>query len=91
MIKIEIDNKYTIIEDIENGTFKALRYGKEWRNLVGDNLIFALTYLVDDLQQENQHYKQALEEIVKLLDDLRSSEIHDFPILVRGIIDRTLK
>jgi DNA repair exonuclease SbcCD ATPase subunit len=43
------------------------------------------------LEQENQRYKQALEEIVELLDNLRSSEIHDFPILVRGIIDRTLK
>jgi molecular chaperone GrpE (heat shock protein) len=36
-------------------------------------------------------YKVALDEIIILLDDLRRSEIHDFPILVRGIIEEALK
>jgi hypothetical protein len=60
MIKIELeDGKYTIISELENGGgLTALRYGEEWRNLAGDKLILALTYLVHDLQEENQRLKE---------------------------------
>lgn len=36
------DGKYTLVYNHENGDFRALRYGKEWRDLIGDKLIFAL-------------------------------------------------
>lgn len=40
------DGKYTIISDIENATIKCLRWGKEWRDLTGDELFF---YLIDEV------------------------------------------
>ncbi len=39
---IELDDKYTIILDLDKGIFKSLRYEDEWRNLIGDNLILEL-------------------------------------------------
>jgi len=32
------DGKYTIINN--NGILKALRYGEEWKDLTGDNLVY---------------------------------------------------
>lgn len=53
MFKVDLDNgKYTIIEDLNNGKFSALRYGKEWRNLVGDNLVLALVNRIEELEKE---------------------------------------
>ena len=51
MYKLELNNgKYTIIEDLENGKFEALRYGEEWRDLTGDNLILALVSRIKKLE-----------------------------------------
>jgi hypothetical protein len=49
--KIELENgKYTILH--ENGNnLRALRYGKPWRTLVGDNLILAMAAEIEKLQQ----------------------------------------
>ncbi len=52
---IKVD-KYEIIEDINNGVFKALRHGEEWRDLVGDKLILAL---FDKLQTANGLLEEA--------------------------------
>lgn len=53
MYKIDLsDDKYTIIEDLENGRFEALRYGEEWRNLIGDNLILSLVQKVQELEEQ---------------------------------------
>jgi hypothetical protein len=53
MIKIELENgKYTIIEDLDNREFKALRYGEDWRNLIGDNLILALVQKIEEMDAE---------------------------------------
>ncbi|WP_226035705.1 hypothetical protein [Aquibacillus saliphilus] len=49
MRRIKVSD-YEIIEDFENGTFKALRHGEEWRNLIGDNLILALIDKVEDVE-----------------------------------------
>ena len=51
---IELDNgKYTVIYD-ENNQYpmKCLRYGEEWRNLVGDNLIFWLCAKIEELEEK---------------------------------------
>ena len=51
---IELDNgKYTIMYD-ENNQYpmKCLRYGEEWRNLVGDNLIFWLCAKIEELEEK---------------------------------------
>lgn len=56
MVKtIELDNgKYTVVYD-ENNQYpmKCLRYGKEWRDLVGDNLIFLLCAKIEELEESN--------------------------------------
>lgn len=47
------DGKYTIVYD-ENNQYptKCLRYGKEWKNLIGDNLIFWLCAKIGELEEE---------------------------------------
>lgn len=52
--RIELDNgKYTVIYD-ENNQYpmKCLRYGEEWRDLVGDNLIFWLCAKIEELEEK---------------------------------------
>ena len=54
MIKVKVDDdKYTVLfptEPQDHGNFRALRYGEEWRDLTGDNLIYNLVvvYFVDE-------------------------------------------
>jgi predicted HAD superfamily Cof-like phosphohydrolase len=43
------DGKYTVIQD-EQGRTRALRYGEEWRDCIGDGLILALAQEVDILR-----------------------------------------
>jgi hypothetical protein len=51
MLRVSIENgKYTVIQD-GAGRLKALRHGEEWRDCVGDNLIFHLAHYVDDLRK----------------------------------------
>ena len=48
--EIELDGgKYTYIFD--NGKQKALRYGEEWRDLTGDNLIYWMAVELNDLRK----------------------------------------
>lgn len=65
---IKIDGKYSIriINKIENGkpnlTIDALRYGEKWRDCIGDNLIFAMAYKIQDLQTDVDYlYKLVLD------------------------------
>ncbi|MFO1442914.1 hypothetical protein KDN24_06750 [Bacillus sp. Bva_UNVM-123] len=58
MVKVELGNKYTVIEDLPNGVFKALRHGEEWRNLVGDNLILSMLYKIEELQEEVDAWRE---------------------------------
>ena len=44
--------KYTIIQNLDAGVFKCLRYDEEWRDLIGDNLILALCQRIQDLESE---------------------------------------
>lgn len=51
---IELDNgKYTVMYN-ENNQYpmKCLRYGEEWRDLVGDNLIFWLCAKIEELEEK---------------------------------------
>ena len=59
-LKLE-NNKYEIIEDLEHGIFKAERYGEEWRDLSGDNLILALIYKVQKLERQNETLKKNIQ------------------------------
>lgn len=63
MTKIELEGgKYTIIH--ENGcNLRALRYGEEWRNLIGDNLVLAMAQEIEELR-EKQIKKEITEAIL---------------------------
>lgn len=60
-------NKYTVIQDAAGRT-RALRYGKEWRDCVGDNLVLALAYEVDALRTvwlvQRLHAGQAIKPLL---------------------------
>ena len=60
---IKLDNgKYTIIYDKNNQyPEKCFRYGEEWRDLVGDNLIFWLCKRIEDLETKISELKFELE------------------------------
>jgi photosystem II stability/assembly factor-like uncharacterized protein len=49
------DGKYTVSHD-NGANLKALRYGEEWRDLVGDGLVLALVQEIERLQEE-KHMK----------------------------------
>ena len=62
MTRIELlDGKYTVVNELEEGGgFRALRYGEEWRNLNGDNLVLAMAYEIEELRE-----KQDKKEVTK--------------------------
>jgi cell division protein FtsB len=67
MLKLELaEGKYTYI--YENGNQRALRYGEEWRDLTGDNLVYFLAHELDQLRQENTELKERAEGY-KAVDD----------------------
>ena len=45
------DGKYTVIMT-KDGNLRALRYGEEWRDLVGDGMVLSLAQEIDDLRQK---------------------------------------
>jgi hypothetical protein len=38
--------------------FKALRYGEEWRDLTGDNLVLQMFFRIQELEEENKNVKE---------------------------------
>jgi hypothetical protein len=61
-MKIELED-YTVIQEDNPWVFKALRHGLEWRNLVGDNLVLALCYKIEDLENEVKKYNELKEKL----------------------------
>lgn len=50
--RIELnDGKYTYVAD-GKGRQKALRYGEEWRDLTGDNLIYWMACKIEELEEK---------------------------------------
>lgn len=76
MGKIELNNgEYTVINELGNGGgFRALRYGEEWRNLAGDNLVLALYDKIESLQNTLSEAEGLLSEAHDLLDDVHCYE-----------------
>lgn len=53
MYKLDLEGgKYSIVLSDDYSKFTALRYGKEWRNLTGDNLVLALVHKVQELENK---------------------------------------
>ena len=65
-IKLE-GGKYTIVYDKTNQyPEKCLRYGEEWRDLIGDKLIFALCNEIEELERDNEDlYEKARQSYQK--------------------------
>lgn len=59
MEKVKVD-EYEVIQDLNNGVFKCLRNGEEWRDLTGDNLILSLINEIQELREQN---KSMLEDV----------------------------
>ena len=55
------DGEYHVVLPVEGGLC-ALRHGKPWRNLCGDNLVLALANELDDARQKIAKLEQALKE-----------------------------
>ena len=64
MIKVKVDDdKYTVFlptEPQDHRNFRALRYGEEWRDLTGDNLIYNLAYELNEARAENARLRDML-------------------------------
>jgi len=45
------DGKYTVVLHT-NGSVSALRYGEEWRDCTGDNLIYWLTIELEEARKK---------------------------------------
>ncbi len=53
MESIKLDNgKYEVILNDKPWKFEALRYGETWRSLTGDNLVLAMFYRIQELEEE---------------------------------------
>lgn len=57
MKTIDLDNgKYTVVYDkTDSYPVKRLRYGEEWRTLLGDNLIYWLCARIEELEEKINH------------------------------------
>jgi hypothetical protein len=83
MERIKIDNKYEVVIDWGNGGIKALRYGEEWRNLNGDNLVLAMAYRIQELEEKSKvsvDYNVANDAMlaIKLYRDMTGDNDFDF-------------
>lgn len=56
------NKKYTLFQK-EDGTFEAHRYGKEWRDLTGDNLVFNLMVELIDAKAKIKECIEAIPNI----------------------------
>lgn len=69
-MRIELaEGKYTYIND--EGAQRALRYGEEWRDLTGDNLIYWMGVEIEE-------GRERLEEAVWLLTTDPTEPLNDF-------------
>ena len=69
-MNVSVENgKYTVKQD-ENGHLHALRHGVAWRNLCGDNLVYALAAEVETLRQKIKDARDCLEDTSKTTTEL---------------------
>ena len=56
------DGKYTVIQ-APTGTTRVLRYGEEWRDVTGDNVIGGLAWELQEARDRIKRLEEALTEI----------------------------
>lgn len=65
------DGKYTLIYNEETGEFRALRYGEQWRDLVGDKMVLALlTEILDGRKKATEAHDDLLAGLERKDKDL---------------------
>ena len=62
MKTVKLDGgKYTIVYgETDSYPVKCLRYGEEWRDLLGDNLIYWLCSRIEELEEKINHVSSNL-------------------------------
>lgn len=66
------DGKYTVIQEPTGGT-RVLRYGEEWRNVTGDNVIGGLAWELQEAREKIAKLEVALEGTVNWIVQLADS------------------
>ena len=69
--------KYEVIFDEETGSIKAFRYGEEWQDLTGNNLVYYMLAEVCSLKDALQTLKTPLEAAEKQNQGVGSQEVKD--------------
>ena len=70
------EGKYTIIYDKNNQyPVKCLRYGQDWRDLTGDNLIFYLCNKITELTERLADKENEIENNILMESDYMSDEL----------------
>lgn len=68
-----LGGKYTLVVEPDDfsGKFECLRYGKEWQDLTGNNMMVAVVYYIQDLQQRIDYLEG------QLMDEITSRSFED--------------
>lgn len=86
------DGKYTVIN--ENGKLSALRHGEPWaRDLVGDNLVYAMLVDAMALKQQRDNLLGILIRAHDAIEALDGTSIENEQLVddYRAVIDKTMK
>ena len=68
------DGEYEV-QLIDNGRkFKALKNGLEWRDLAGDNLVLAMFYKIQELEEELKDKTEQVDECIDWIENLESED-----------------
>lgn len=59
------DGKYRLLQNDDGTGLRALRYGEEWRDLTGDNLVSELGHRIEELEDQCGEYRSQLGDIRK--------------------------
>ena len=62
------DGKYTVIQ-APTGTTRVLRYGEEWRDVTGDNVIGGLAWELQEARDRIKRLEESLGLVLKMRND----------------------
>ena len=62
------DGKYTVIQ-APTGTTRVLRYGEEWRDVTGDNVIGGLAWELQEARDRIKRLEEAGDAMADLLEE----------------------
>lgn len=70
-IRIDLyDGKYTYIREADGSKQRALRYGEEWRSLVGDGFVLAMAQEIGELGERAEKAEKEADELQKTCGSL---------------------